>query len=65
LFADLPPASFATGATELGVPAAALAAGYAIFFFYSCLIGLIALVLALVIAGKHAAAGERAAAAPP
>jgi MFS transporter, PAT family, beta-lactamase induction signal transducer AmpG len=65
LFADLPPASFATGAAELGVPAAALAAGYAIFFFYSCLIGLIALVLALIIAAKHAAAGERAAPAPP
>jgi MFS transporter, PAT family, beta-lactamase induction signal transducer AmpG len=65
LFAGLPPASFATGAAELGVPAAALAAGYAIFFFYSCLIGLIALVLALIIAAKHAAAGERAAPAPP
>ena len=64
LFADLPPASFATGAAELGVPAAALAAGYAIFFFYSCLIGLLALVLALIIAAKHPA-GERAAPAPP
>jgi MFS transporter, PAT family, beta-lactamase induction signal transducer AmpG len=64
LFADLPPASFATGAAELGVPAAALAAGYAIFFFYSCLIGLLALVLALIVA-KHAAARERAAPAPP
>ena len=64
LFADLPPASFATGAGELGVPAAALAAGYAVFFFYSCLIGLIGLVLALIIAARQAA-GARAAPAPP
>ena len=68
LFSDLPPASFAAGAADLGVSAAAFGAGYMIFFFYSCLIGLIALVIALIIAGKqarHAAPGERAAAAPP
>jgi MFS transporter, PAT family, beta-lactamase induction signal transducer AmpG len=66
LFSDLPAASFAAGAADLGVSAAALAAGYAIFFFYSCLVGLAALVLALVIAGKqtrNAAPGERAASA--
>ena len=47
--------------------AAALAAGYVVFFLYSCLVGLAALVLALVIAGKQmrsAAPGERAASAP-
>jgi PAT family beta-lactamase induction signal transducer AmpG len=67
LFAGLPPASFASAA-DLGLPAAALGAGYAVFFAYSCLIGLAALVMAVVVAGKHerhAAAGERTAAAPP
>ena len=39
LFADLPPASFASAA-KLGLPAAALGVGYAVFFLYSCLIGL-------------------------
>ena len=67
LFADLPPASFASAA-KLGLPAAALGVGYAVFFIYSCLIGLAALVMAMVVAGKHerhAAARERTAAAPP
>jgi PAT family beta-lactamase induction signal transducer AmpG len=67
LFAGLPPASFASAA-DLGLPAPALGAGYAVFFAYSCLIGMVALVLAVVVAGKqerHAAAGQRAAAAPP
>ena len=64
LFSDLPAASFAAGAADLGVSAAALAAGYTIFFFYSCVVGLAAVVLALVIAGRqmrNAAPGERAA----
>jgi PAT family beta-lactamase induction signal transducer AmpG len=64
LFSDLPPASFATGAAELDVSAAALGAGYTVFFLYSCLVGLAALVLALIIAGKqvrNAAPGKRAA----
>jgi PAT family beta-lactamase induction signal transducer AmpG len=68
LFADLPPASFAAGAAELGVSAAALGAGYAVFFLYSCLVGLGALILALIVAGKPArnpAPGERAAPASP
>jgi PAT family beta-lactamase induction signal transducer AmpG len=68
LFSDLPPASFAAGAADLGVSAAALGAGYTVFFLYSCLVGLAALVLALVIAGKqarNAAPEERAARASP
>jgi PAT family beta-lactamase induction signal transducer AmpG len=68
LFSDLPPASFACSAADLGLSAAALGAGYTIFFVYSCLVGLVALVIALIIAGKqarHAAPGERAAPAPP
>jgi MFS transporter, PAT family, beta-lactamase induction signal transducer AmpG len=67
LFSDLPPASFASAA-DLGLPPAALGAGYAVFFAYSCLIGLAALVMALIVAGKQerqAASGERTAAAPP
>jgi PAT family beta-lactamase induction signal transducer AmpG len=68
LFSDLPPESFAGAAADLGVPAAALGAGYAVFFFYSCLIGLAALALALIIAGRQmrgATPGKRAAPAPP
>jgi MFS transporter, PAT family, beta-lactamase induction signal transducer AmpG len=68
LFADLPPASFAAGAADLGISAAALGAGYAVFFLYSCLVGLAALVLALVIARKqlrNAATEERTAPASP
>ena len=66
LFSGLPPASFAAGAADLGLPAAALGAGYLVFFFYSCLVGLVALVIALIIAGRrHAAPDERPAPAPP
>ena len=68
LFADLPAASFAGGAADLGVSAAALGAGYTGFFLYSCLVGLVALVIALIIARKqvgNAAPGERTAPASP
>lgn len=51
LFANLPAGSFARAA-DIGVSPAALGAGYVVFFFYSCLIGVAALVLALVIARK-------------
>ncbi len=54
LFSDLPPAAFAAGAADLGVAPAALGAGYAVFFFYSCLVGLAALIFALMIARKSA-----------
>jgi PAT family beta-lactamase induction signal transducer AmpG len=68
LFSGLPPASFAAGAADLGVSAAALGAGYLVFFLYSCVVGLVALVLALVIARKQArspAPQERSAPASP
>jgi MFS transporter, PAT family, beta-lactamase induction signal transducer AmpG len=55
LFSDLPPASFADAAAGLGLSAAALGTGYMVFFFYSCLVGLVALVLALIIAAKRPA----------
>ncbi|MGE0596345.1 MAG: permease [Hyphomonadaceae bacterium] len=52
LFARLPEQSFAR-ATDIGVTPAALASGYVVFFLYSCVIGIIALVLALMIARKR------------
>jgi PAT family beta-lactamase induction signal transducer AmpG len=68
LFSDLATGSFARGAEDLGVPAAALGAGYMVFFFYSCLVGLVALVIALIVAGKqvrHPVPGKRPVPAPP
>jgi MFS transporter, PAT family, beta-lactamase induction signal transducer AmpG len=66
LFSGLPPASFAAGAADLGVSAAALGTGYLVFFLYSCVVGLVALVLALVIARKQARSPqERSAPASP
>jgi MFS transporter, PAT family, beta-lactamase induction signal transducer AmpG len=51
LFQNLPEGAFARAA-DLGVAPASLGAGYVMFFFYSCLIGVLALVLALLIANK-------------
>ncbi len=52
LFANLPANSFVRAA-DIGVEPASLASGYVVFFFYSCVVGLAALVLALVIARKQ------------
>jgi PAT family beta-lactamase induction signal transducer AmpG len=49
-FAGLPPESFAHAFEKSGVSPASLASGYAIFFIYSCLVGLAALALAVVVA---------------
>ncbi|MGE0044679.1 MAG: MFS transporter [Hyphomonadaceae bacterium] len=54
LFSRLPAQSFAAGAEPLGIAPAALGAGYFVFFFYSCLIGVAALILALIIARRDA-----------
>lgn len=51
-FNTLPAGAFAR-ASDLGVSPASLGAGYVMFFFYSCLIGGVALVLALIIARKQ------------
>lgn len=51
-FARLPEQSFARAA-DIGVSPAALASGYVVFFIYSCLIGVAALVLALIIAQRR------------
>jgi PAT family beta-lactamase induction signal transducer AmpG len=50
-FQELPDGAFARAA-DLGVSPASLGAGYVMFFFYSCLIGVLALILALMIARK-------------
>jgi len=52
-FTNLPQGAFARAA-DLGVSPASLGAGYVMFFLYSCLIGGIALVLALMIARRQA-----------
>ena len=56
LFSNLPPAAFGPGAADLGVAPAALGVGYTVFFFYSCVVGLAALVFALMIARRSAPA---------
>ena len=53
LFADLPPQSLANGAATVGVTPAALGAGYATFFIYSFVIGLVAIALAFVVATRQ------------
>jgi MFS transporter, PAT family, beta-lactamase induction signal transducer AmpG len=64
LFSDLPPTSFAAGAADLGVSAAALGAGYTVFFLYSCLVGLVALVIALIIVRRQVRSAARGRTAP-
>jgi PAT family beta-lactamase induction signal transducer AmpG len=49
LFAGLPPESFAAAVERSGVSPAALGTGYVVFFTYSTLIGLVAVVLALMV----------------
>ena len=49
LFAGLPPASFAAATEHSGVSPAALGTGYVVFFAYSALIGIFAIVLSLVV----------------
>jgi PAT family beta-lactamase induction signal transducer AmpG len=53
LFTNLTPESFAQAAEKSGVPAAALASGYTVFFIYSTLIGAFAIVLAFMVARKE------------
>lgn len=59
LFARLPEGSLAVGAATSGVTPAALGAGYVVFFLYSTIIGVFAVVLAFVVAGKQTALQER------
>ena len=59
LFARLPEGSLAAGAATSGVTPAALGAGYVVFFLYSTIIGVFAVVLAFVVAGKQTALQEQ------
>ena len=49
LFAGLPPENFAAALERSGVTPAALGTGYVVFFAYSALIGVFAVVMALVV----------------
>jgi PAT family beta-lactamase induction signal transducer AmpG len=52
LFTNLPPDSFAKAYEKSGVSPAALASGYSIFFLYTCLVGLVAIVLTIAVMRK-------------
>jgi PAT family beta-lactamase induction signal transducer AmpG len=52
LFSSLPPESFAQATQKSGVSPAALAAGYTVFFIYSSLVGIFAIVLVFLVARK-------------
>jgi len=55
LFANMPPDVLAKGAETSGVTPAALGAGYIVFFLYSTLIGVFAIVLAFIVAARQEA----------
>jgi PAT family beta-lactamase induction signal transducer AmpG len=59
LFSGLPAGSLVQGAATSGVTPAALGAGYVVFFLYSTLIGVFAIVLAFVVARKQTALQDR------
>jgi PAT family beta-lactamase induction signal transducer AmpG len=52
LFAGMPPDVLATGAAKTGVTPAALGAGYVVFFVYTAIAGLAALVLTAIVARR-------------
>ena len=62
MFAGLPAESFAKGAAPLGIPPAALGAGYFMFFMYSCAIGVAALILVIAIMRRQKPAASAASA---
>ena len=59
LFVNLPAGSLVQGAATSGVTPAALGAGYVVFFLYSTIIGVFAIVLAFVVAAKQTAIQAR------
>jgi len=65
LFVGMAPETFAAGAATAKVTPAALGAGYVAFFFYSFVIGVFAVVLAFVVAARHARLLEENAEAEP
>lgn len=58
LFAGLPPKSFAAALERSGVSPAALGTGYVVFFAYSALIGIFAIVLALAVLRRQEPGSE-------
>jgi PAT family beta-lactamase induction signal transducer AmpG len=59
LFSRLPAGSLVEGAATSGVTPAALGAGYVVFFLYSTVIGIFAIVLAFIVAAKQTALQAR------
>jgi len=59
LFANLPAGSLVEGAATSGVTPSALGAGYVVFFLYSTVIGVFAVVLAFIVARKQTELQER------
>ncbi|MGH7020367.1 MAG: AmpG family muropeptide MFS transporter, partial [Brevundimonas sp.] len=59
LFANLPAGSLVQGAATSGVTPAALGAGYVVFFLYSTVIGVFAIILAFIVAAKQTALQAR------
>jgi PAT family beta-lactamase induction signal transducer AmpG len=59
LFTALPPESFAHSMERSGVSAAALGSGYALFFLYSSIIGVFAVSLSFVVAGRQMRAASK------
>jgi PAT family beta-lactamase induction signal transducer AmpG len=57
-FAALPPETFAQSVERSGVSAAALGSGYTVFFVYSALVGVFAVVLAFIVATRRARASD-------
>ena len=53
LFDRLPADALVSGATKVGVGPAALGAGYVVFFLYSAAIGVVAVVLAILVAARR------------
>jgi PAT family beta-lactamase induction signal transducer AmpG len=63
LFVSQAPSNFASAVERSGVTPAGLGAGYVVFFTYSALIGLFALVLSIMLVRRNRGADQRAAAA--
>jgi PAT family beta-lactamase induction signal transducer AmpG len=53
LFRGLPPDAYLEGAAKSGVTPAALGSGYVVFFLYSAAVGIVAIVLAFVVAARE------------
>jgi len=53
-----PPESFAQSVERSGVSASALGSGYTVFFIYSALVGVFAVVLAFVVAARRPKASD-------